>query len=52
MRDQMLAGGVWRTLLSRAWLRLCARSSVLRRRTFAESERELSRQRAWELATT
>lgn len=49
VRDQMLAGGVWRTRLSRAWFRLCARSSFLRRRTFAESETEVSRPRRWEL---
>ncbi|MFC5136668.1 FAD-dependent oxidoreductase [Actinomycetospora rhizophila] len=49
VRDQMLAGGVWRTRLSRAWFRLCARSSFLRRRTFAESETEVSRPRPWEL---
>lgn len=49
VRDQMLAGGVWRTRASRAWLRLCARSTRLRRLTFADGDRALSRPRAWEL---
>ncbi|MEJ2864394.1 FAD-dependent oxidoreductase [Actinomycetospora flava] len=52
VRDQMLAGGVWRTRVARAWFRLCARSSFLRRRTFAESERAVSRPRPWELAAS
>lgn len=50
VRDQMLAGGVWRTRAARAWFRLCARSATLRRVTFADGDRALSRPRPWELA--
>ena len=52
VRDQMLAGGLWRTRASRAWFRLCARSATLRRMTFADGDRDVSRPRPWELAET
>jgi 2-polyprenyl-6-methoxyphenol hydroxylase-like FAD-dependent oxidoreductase len=50
VRDQMLAGGRRRTGAMRAWFRLCSRSARLRRLTFADGDRAVSRPRSWELA--
>lgn len=48
VRDRMLAHGALSTLAARTWFRLCRRSSVLRRQTFADPPDALSTPRTWE----
>jgi 2-polyprenyl-6-methoxyphenol hydroxylase-like FAD-dependent oxidoreductase len=50
VRDQMLAGGVLATVAMRGWLRLCRHITPLRRRSFGDSDAEVSNPRPWELA--
>lgn len=50
VRDQLLTHGTVSTLAARSWLRLCRRSALLRRRTFADPPDAVSIARPWERA--